>query len=153
MCIRGIFSASQIARQLGVPLQITELARTFAEIEEALAVANRGEGDQARCVRARASCRERDQCVPTANDCFYATCVIADNGGEACAAHCVNQRSNNDRGSNMQRKCLFTRRWPHASRVPNNVRRAAAPASSAATYSGCGLSSRVHTESDRFLPG
>jgi CBS domain-containing protein len=36
--IRGIFSASQIARQLGVPLQITELARTFAEIEEALAV-------------------------------------------------------------------------------------------------------------------
>ena len=35
--IRGIFSASQIARQLGVPLQITELARTFAEIEEALA--------------------------------------------------------------------------------------------------------------------
>ena len=35
--IRGIFSASQIARQLGVPLQITELARTFAEIEVALA--------------------------------------------------------------------------------------------------------------------
>ena len=34
--IRGIFSASQIARQLGVPLQIAELARTFAEIEEAL---------------------------------------------------------------------------------------------------------------------
>lgn len=34
--IRGIFSASQIARQLGVPLQITELARTFAEIEAAL---------------------------------------------------------------------------------------------------------------------
>ena len=37
-CIRGIFSASQIARQLGVPRQITELARTFAEIEEALSV-------------------------------------------------------------------------------------------------------------------
>ena len=37
-CIRGIFSASQIARQLGVPLQITELARTFAEIEEALSI-------------------------------------------------------------------------------------------------------------------
>jgi len=37
-CIRGIFSASQIARQLGVPLQITELARTFAEIEKALSV-------------------------------------------------------------------------------------------------------------------
>jgi len=36
--IRGIFSASQIARQLGVPLQISELARTFAEIEEALSV-------------------------------------------------------------------------------------------------------------------
>jgi len=36
MQIRGIFSASQIARQLGVPLQIAELARTFAEIEEAL---------------------------------------------------------------------------------------------------------------------
>jgi len=36
--IRGIFSASQMARQLGVPLQITELARTFAEIEEALSV-------------------------------------------------------------------------------------------------------------------
>ena len=35
--IRGIFSASQIARQLGVPLKITELASTFAEIEEALA--------------------------------------------------------------------------------------------------------------------
>ena len=34
--IRGIFSASQVARQLGVPLQIAELARTFAEIEEAL---------------------------------------------------------------------------------------------------------------------
>jgi CBS domain containing-hemolysin-like protein len=34
--IRGIFSASQIARQLGVPLQITELASTFAEIEQAL---------------------------------------------------------------------------------------------------------------------
>lgn len=36
MQIRGIFSASQMARQLGVPLQIAELARTFAEIEEAL---------------------------------------------------------------------------------------------------------------------
>jgi CBS domain-containing protein len=34
--IRGMFSASQIARQLGVPLQIAELARTFAEIEVAL---------------------------------------------------------------------------------------------------------------------
>ena len=35
--IRGIFSASQIARQLGVPLHIPELARTFAEVEQALA--------------------------------------------------------------------------------------------------------------------
>ena len=35
--IRGMFSVSQIARQLGMPLQITELARTFAEIEQALA--------------------------------------------------------------------------------------------------------------------
>ena len=35
--IRGIFSASQIARQLGIPLEIAELARTFAEIEQALA--------------------------------------------------------------------------------------------------------------------
>ena len=34
--IRGMFSVSQIARQLGVPLQITELARTFAEIEQVL---------------------------------------------------------------------------------------------------------------------
>jgi hypothetical protein len=34
--IRGIFSASQIARQLGVPLHIPELARTFAEVEQAL---------------------------------------------------------------------------------------------------------------------
>ncbi|MFO1316973.1 MAG: CBS domain-containing protein [Burkholderiales bacterium] len=35
--IRGMFSVSQIARQLGMPLQISELARTFAEIEKALA--------------------------------------------------------------------------------------------------------------------
>jgi CBS-domain-containing membrane protein len=34
--IRGIFSATQIARQLGVQIQITEIARTFAEIEAAL---------------------------------------------------------------------------------------------------------------------
>jgi CBS-domain-containing membrane protein len=39
-CIRGMFSASQIARQLGVPLEITELARTFAEIEEALSISH-----------------------------------------------------------------------------------------------------------------
>ena len=34
--IRGMFSVSQIARQLGMQLQIAELARTFAEIELAL---------------------------------------------------------------------------------------------------------------------
>ena len=33
----GIFSASQIARQLGLPLQTHELARTFAEIEAVIA--------------------------------------------------------------------------------------------------------------------
>lgn len=35
--IRGIFSLSQIARQLGVPLQLSEAAGSFAEIEAALA--------------------------------------------------------------------------------------------------------------------
>lgn len=35
--IRGIVSATQIARQLGIPMQQTEIARTFAEIEAALA--------------------------------------------------------------------------------------------------------------------
>ena len=35
--IRGIFSASQIARQLGIPMPTTEVARTFAEIEAAFA--------------------------------------------------------------------------------------------------------------------
>jgi predicted transcriptional regulator len=34
--IRGLFSASHIARQLGVPVQTTEVARTFAEIETML---------------------------------------------------------------------------------------------------------------------
>lgn len=34
--VRGIFSATQIARQLGVQIQITAVARTFAEIEAAL---------------------------------------------------------------------------------------------------------------------
>lgn len=34
--VRGIFSASQVARQLGVPMQATEVARTFAEIEIAI---------------------------------------------------------------------------------------------------------------------
>lgn len=29
----GVFSASQVARQLGIPLHTTEVARTFAEIE------------------------------------------------------------------------------------------------------------------------
>jgi CBS domain-containing protein len=35
--VRGLFSASQIARQLGVPVHMTEVARTFAEIEATLA--------------------------------------------------------------------------------------------------------------------
>ncbi len=35
--IRGIFSATQISRQLGIPLQPFEVAKTFAEIEAALA--------------------------------------------------------------------------------------------------------------------
>jgi CBS domain containing-hemolysin-like protein len=34
--VRGIYSASQIARQLGVAIQTTEVARTFAEIRTAL---------------------------------------------------------------------------------------------------------------------
>lgn len=34
--VRGIFSVSQIARQLGIPLLTTEIARTFAEIEAAI---------------------------------------------------------------------------------------------------------------------
>ncbi|MCG2594890.1 CBS domain-containing protein [Ramlibacter sp. XY19] len=35
--VRGIFSLSQIARQLGMPLQLKEHAHSFAEIEAALA--------------------------------------------------------------------------------------------------------------------
>ena len=34
--VRGIFSLSQIARQLGMPLQLPEAAGSFAEIEAAL---------------------------------------------------------------------------------------------------------------------
>ncbi|MFZ3174169.1 MAG: CBS domain-containing protein, partial [Thiobacillus sp.] len=34
--IRGIFSASQIARQLGIPLQAQELAQTFEQIDLAI---------------------------------------------------------------------------------------------------------------------
>ena len=34
--VRGIFSLSQIARQLGLPLQLPEAANSFAEIEAAL---------------------------------------------------------------------------------------------------------------------
>ena len=34
--VRGIFSASQIARQLGISIQTTEVAHTFAEIGAAL---------------------------------------------------------------------------------------------------------------------
>jgi len=35
--IRGIFSATEIARQLGEPVHIPEIATTFAEVEQALA--------------------------------------------------------------------------------------------------------------------
>ena len=35
--LRGIFSATQIGRQLGVPILIFEVAHTFAEIESELA--------------------------------------------------------------------------------------------------------------------
>jgi CBS-domain-containing membrane protein len=35
--VRGIFSLSQIARQLGMPLELTQAADSFAEIEAALA--------------------------------------------------------------------------------------------------------------------
>jgi CBS-domain-containing membrane protein len=34
--VRGLFSATQIARQLGVSMQLTEVARTFSEIEATL---------------------------------------------------------------------------------------------------------------------
>lgn len=34
--IRGIFSATQIGRQLGIPIQTFEVANTFADIEKAL---------------------------------------------------------------------------------------------------------------------
>lgn len=34
--IRGIFSVTQIARQLGIPVQVFEVTRTFAEIETGL---------------------------------------------------------------------------------------------------------------------
>jgi len=34
--VRGLFSASQIARQLGVPVYIGDVVRTFAEIEASL---------------------------------------------------------------------------------------------------------------------
>ena len=36
-CLLGIFSTSQIARQLGVQIQTHEIARTFAEIEAVIA--------------------------------------------------------------------------------------------------------------------
>ena len=35
--VRGLFSASQVARQLGIQMQTFEVARTFADIEAALA--------------------------------------------------------------------------------------------------------------------
>lgn len=36
LMVRGILSLSQVARQLGEPLQLSEVARTFAEIEAVL---------------------------------------------------------------------------------------------------------------------
>ncbi|MEJ2509675.1 MAG: CBS domain-containing protein [Gammaproteobacteria bacterium] len=36
--IRGIFSASQIGRQLGIKIETAEIAKTFAELEAALSV-------------------------------------------------------------------------------------------------------------------
>ncbi|MDX9766246.1 MAG: hypothetical protein RBT51_02800, partial [Ectothiorhodospiraceae bacterium] len=36
MRIRGIFSATQIGRQLGLPIQTFEVAKTFADIQAAL---------------------------------------------------------------------------------------------------------------------
>ena len=38
--IRGIFSATQIARQLGIGLQLHELSQTFAEIDRAMSARN-----------------------------------------------------------------------------------------------------------------
>jgi hypothetical protein len=35
--VRGVFSATQVARQLGVAIPTSEIARTFAEIEAQLA--------------------------------------------------------------------------------------------------------------------
>jgi hypothetical protein len=35
--VRGLFSATQIARQLGIAIGTSEIARTFAEIEAQLA--------------------------------------------------------------------------------------------------------------------
>lgn len=34
--VRGLFSTSQVAKQIGAPIQATEIARTFAEIEATL---------------------------------------------------------------------------------------------------------------------
>jgi len=34
--VRGLFSAAQVARQLGLELQTMEVAQTFAQIEAAL---------------------------------------------------------------------------------------------------------------------
>jgi hypothetical protein len=34
--VRGVFSATQIARQLGIAITIEEVARTFADIEASL---------------------------------------------------------------------------------------------------------------------
>jgi CBS domain containing-hemolysin-like protein len=37
MKVRGLFSASQLTRQLGIPVETPQIARSFAEVEEMLA--------------------------------------------------------------------------------------------------------------------
>ena len=46
--VRGIVSRAQIERQLGTPIELTEIARTFAEIEQALHSGNELETAQLR---------------------------------------------------------------------------------------------------------
>lgn len=48
--VGGIFSASQIAQQLGVVIRTTEIARTFAEVEAMLAKTKQDCGDPFRAL-------------------------------------------------------------------------------------------------------
>ncbi len=45
LMIRGIFSASQIARQLGVPVKVGDLEHTYAQIEQAIREYQHGKQD------------------------------------------------------------------------------------------------------------